>query len=114
MARPRIRSLFATSTLLLGSTLGVSAPDDDERPHMRIDLCESDCDGAVTALRESGEHVWFAATVVIDDAVYESAGVRLDAAASDPEDGTLAWEVRLDKWVAGASHDGTSALRAVT
>lgn len=114
MARPRIRSLIATSTLLLGSTLGVAAPDEDDRPHLRIDLCESDCDGAVTALRESGEHVWFAATVVIDGRVHESAGVRLDSSATDAAGGSLAWEVSLDRWVPGASHDGATRLLAVT
>lgn len=82
---------------------------------------------AIAAYEADESKEWIHATVTIDGAVYEDAGIRLkgnsslfslrnngpggpggDADAEQPE--SLPWLIRLDKYVAGQSHEGISEI----
>ncbi|MCC6434173.1 MAG: CotH kinase family protein [Acidimicrobiales bacterium] len=71
----------------------------------------------VAAYRADGEKVWIEATVTIDGATYERAGLRLKGnsslfslndVAGGSEAQTLPWLVRLDKYVDGQAHEGVT------
>ncbi len=71
---------------------------------------------ALRSYRTTGVKDWIEATVVIDQATYRKAGIRLkgnsslrSAAESTPAQ-SLPWLVRLDKYVPGTSHAGVTEL----
>ena len=68
---------------------------------------DADYDQLIADYVETGEKSWIAATVVIDGATFEDAGIRLkgnsslfgldSSTAGNPED--LPWLIRLDKYI---------------
>ena len=82
---------------------------------------QSDYDSLIETYRQSGEKVWITATVTIDGVSYENAGFKLkgnsslrglsegtnaNTDAECPE--TLPWIIRLDKFVDGQNHEGST------
>lgn len=71
-------------------------------------------DGMLTTYLSSGDKPWIEATVTIDGATYDSAGIRLKgnsslrgvSASADPA--TLPWLVDLDQFVDGQVHRGVA------
>ena len=76
---------------------------------LAIDVDPDDLDAMVATFEETGDKTWIEATVTIDGATYERAGIRLKGnsslrgvATADPVD--LPWLIRLDRFVDGQTH----------
>ncbi|GAA5028809.1 CotH kinase family protein [Microbacterium fluvii] len=97
---------------------------DSEVVHtISVDYDQSDYDAMIQTYLDTEEKDWIEATVVIDGETYEDAGLKLkgnsslrglstsadaELSSESPED--LPWLVRLDKYVDGQNHDGTTEL----
>ncbi|MDN4491017.1 CotH kinase family protein [Demequina sp. SYSU T00068] len=130
--RRALLPLLATATL----ALGVSACDASEAEStsaasvdaaaiadvwdstvlhtFEVEYEQTDYDALMSAYESAGEKVWIAATVTIDGVTYEDAGLKLKGnsslrgASSADDPATLPWIVRLDKYVDGQAHDGST------
>lgn len=88
-----------------------------------IDFDQDAYDAMVQTYLDSETKEWISATVTIDGVTYENAGLKLkgnsslralstdadaELSAENPED--LPWVIRLDKFVEGQNHEGTTEL----
>jgi len=86
-----------------------------------VSFDEADYASLIDAYQQSGEKIWIQATVTIDGTTYEDASFKLkgnsslrglsengrgDVSAEQPE--TLPWIIRLDKFVEGENHEGST------
>jgi spore coat protein CotH len=110
------------------ATVSPSFLSGDTIHDISVEFAQADYDDAIAAYQADQSKEWIAATVTVDGAVYESAGIRLkgnsslfalggdnarrgpggNADSSSPE--TLPWLIRLDKYVEGQNHDGISDI----
>src|SRR5690349_4053818 len=81
-----------------------------------VDVSDTDFRAALSTFQESGEKTWLEATVTLDGATYERAGLRLKgnstlrrtSATAGPEQ--YPWLIRLDKVVEGQNHQGVTEV----
>ncbi len=95
--------------------------DSDEVHTISIDYDQDAYDAMIQTYLDSEEKDWITATVTIDGVTYENVGLKLkgnsslrslstdadaELSAENPED--LPWLIRLDKFVDGQNHDGST------
>lgn len=79
-----------------------------------VEYDQADYDSLMSAYADSGDKVWISATVTIDGATYEDVGLKLKGnsslrgAGSDSDPASLPWIIRLDKYVDGQNHQGST------
>ncbi len=105
------------------ATSAVAFLSADDLHEIDVEFDEADYENLLAAYAADGSKEWISATVTIDGATYEDAGVRLkgnsslfgltggnrqgpsgNADAERPEE--LPWLIRLDKYVDGQNHEG--------
>lgn len=130
------RDSSASSTTTTTDHSGVALWDHAVVHDLSLEFDQTEYDAAIQAYVDSEDKVWIEATVTIDGATYQQAGIRLkgnsslfglrnqagggqagggpgggpggSADSSAPE--TLPWLVRLDKYVDGQAHQGVHDL----
>ncbi|MFT4231295.1 MAG: CotH kinase family protein [Leucobacter sp.] len=88
-----------------------------------VDYAQEDYDAMIQAYLDTGEKEWISAEVTIDGVRYENVGLKLkgnstlrslstdaDAELSSEHPENLPWLIRLDKYVEGQNHEGTTEL----
>ncbi|MCB0954610.1 MAG: hypothetical protein KDB12_00440, partial [Ilumatobacter sp.] len=125
----------ASSTAPGGAVTGAALWDHTLVHDLTLEFDQTEYDAAIQAYVDSEDKVWIEATVTIDGAAYQRAGLRLKgnsslfglrnqagsgqaggpgggpggtADSSAPE--TLPWLIRLDKYVDGQAHQGVHDL----
>ncbi len=119
----------ATTTLAPAASTAADGFFDASKVHeISVAFSEEDYDAMIQTYKDSGVKDWIEATVVIDGVTYQEVGMRLkgnssimglrnggnggargpggNVSADDPQ--TLPWLIRLDKYVDGQDHDGST------
>lgn len=118
-----LTSCTATATADDGASAASGLWDSGSVHEITIDFDQDAYDAMVQTYLDSETKEWISATVTIDGVTYENAGLKLkgnsslralstdadaELSAENPED--LPWVIRLDKFVEGQNHEGTTEL----
>lgn len=118
-----LTSCTATATADDGASAASALWDSGSVHEITIDFDQDAYDAMVQTYLDSETKEWISATVTIDGVTYENAGLKLkgnsslralstdadaELSAENPED--LPWVIRLDKFVEGQNHEGTTEL----
>lgn len=118
-----LTSCTATATADDGASAASGLWDSGSVHEITIDFDQDAYDAMFQTYLDSETKEWISATVTIDGVTYENAGLKLkgnsslralstdadaELSAENPED--LPWVIRLDKFVEGQNHEGTTEL----
>lgn len=105
------------------SATEVTLWDSTEVHTISVDFDDAEYDAMIQTYLDTEEKEWIAASVTIDGVTYDSVGLKLkgnsslrglstdtdaELSSDNPED--LPWVIRLDKYVDGQNHDGSTEL----
>ncbi len=110
---PGAANQLASAEAVAVSSLGaVGSLMSDIVHELTFNFDPSEYESMVQTYTSTGEKVWLAATITIDEEVYENVGIRLKGNSSlrdiSPNDApnSVPWLVKFDKFVDGQDHDG--------
>jgi len=97
----------AAGGLLLATAAAPAFASPHEPSTLELDYSARDRAEVSAAYDAFGERIWIAATATIDGETYDDAVMRIGSGHPDQES---LWEVRLDQYETGQSHDGHASF----